>query len=85
MDNLMIEQRFEWLFDQWVKFKQKAIETDDYTMYNFFLKQLKKQFSQLYVNLEGKPMGEFVGEIIQLASCEMRENVIKYKDDKIPF
>ena len=71
----------EVVFKEWVKLKKRAIETGDWEMYEWFLREVKKEMGKMYAETSSKGCED----ILKLASCELHKIMIKYKEGKIPF
>ena len=69
------------IFEEWVRLKKRAIETDDWEMYEWFLKEIQKEFGKVYAETSSKTSED----ILKIASCELHKIMIKYKERKIKF
>ena len=68
----------EGVLQEWVELKKKAVETQDFSFYEWFLKELRSQVSKKYSQIKNEKLRELYERIIVLASCELRQIVIKY-------
>ena len=83
-----VEKEFKVVSDycsRWLDLKREAIKSKDYTLYNWFLKETKKEFSKLYVKVTKPLLISLVELVLKIATCEIKENIIKYKKIKISF
>lgn len=68
------------MVQMWIDEKQRALKTGDWDLYNFVLKESIKNLSILYAKGTKEWYLKIVGEMIKIASCELRGNIIKYKE-----
>lgn len=67
---------FQWLMDTWVREKKFAKKTHDYSQYIWFLKEVRKNFSKVYAGFTNEAWIEFMGKVLKLLSCELKESII---------
>jgi hypothetical protein len=83
-----LENDFQWFCDTWFNLEKKAKETnksEDWEMYEFFLKEAQSNFTKIYLTMTNEKWIEFIGEILQNISCKLKEISIKSKDKEMPF
>jgi hypothetical protein len=51
----------------------------DWNLYIWYLKEFKKVTEKKYAESENQKWTEVLGKVLQLISCELKENMIKYK------
>ena len=74
----------EW-WNGWVRTKEEAIQSGDYSFYLSFLKEAQKDFSQLYSELEMEEALSLVEMIIKQITIETKWVNGKIKEKDIPF
>jgi hypothetical protein len=77
--NLSLKDSISDFMQTWANLQKDAKKSEqDKKTYIWFLQETKKTFSKLYSQLEKKEWLELTGDIIKLASCKLKENVIYY-------
>lgn len=66
-------------FQLWLSLKKSK----DYSFYKFFLNELRKEFSKLYLELTNEETLSVVKSILDFATCELKEIRIKYKKSNV--
>lgn len=69
----------------WRRLEKEAYETKDYSFYKEFLGMVQGEFSKLYAEITEPFKIELIEEVLKFASCKIRENMIKYKEQKKDF
>lgn len=73
------------LFNDWFEFKKEALESKDYSLYQWFLDEAKKEFTKLYIDLKKPKFKQFVREILRLVTSEMEKVKLKLGEKEVPF
>lgn len=84
-DNSKVESPFITLVALWIETKKEAVATGDWSKYKEVLTEAKKSLSLLYAHGREEWYLEALERMIIIASCELKEINIKYKDNNIPF
>jgi len=70
------------LIKDWEEYKVKAVETGNFEFYLRFLKIVQKEFGELYAEVRRPESIILVEQVLKIASCEIKEIMIKYKKKK---
>lgn len=72
-----LQDQFSWMMTTWVHLKEEAKKTGDYSLYKWFLKELKKEFSKIYAGFTHEAWIKLFDDIFKTIACELKESVIK--------
>jgi len=61
--------------DSWIKLKKDAIKYKDWELYTWFLKEMKREFSKVYIEAKGEKES-FYKYLLKIITCELKENII---------
>ena len=78
MKNKTLEQLFKELTRDWLAYKKEAIKTGDFKQYNQHLIIIQSEFGKLYAEVTKPELVALVEQVLKTASCELKENNIKY-------
>ena len=78
-----LKEVYDQFWADWISLKKEAIATKDFSLYLWYLRQIQEVFSKSYVESEGESCQELIENILKTASCEIKENMIKYNKQKI--
>lgn len=71
------------MVEVWIEAKKTSIREDNWLIYEGVLQRSIKLLSVIYANGRKEKFLDRVGSLLKVATCELKENNIKYNKKKI--